>query len=61
MAVNSSTDSADMSSRQAIYQTAYMALNSSITSSAAGAASILRGKRLHSFAAPIYMSAAAFA
>ena len=52
VAVNSSSDSADMSSRLAIYQTAYMALNSSISSSAAGAASILRGKRLHSVAVP---------
>lgn len=43
VAVNSSSDSVDMASRLAIYQTAYMALNSSITSSAAGAASILRG------------------
>ena len=46
VAVNSSSDSGDMSSRTAIYQTAYMALNSSITSSTAGADSILRGERV---------------
>ncbi len=61
VAVNNTNDSQDMSSRLAIYQTAYMALNSSITSSAPGAASILRGERLHSVAAPVCMSAAAFA
>ena len=61
VAVNSSSDSTDTSSRMAIYQTAYMALNSSITSSAAGANSILRGKRLHSTPVPLCMSAAALA
>ena len=61
VAVNSSSDSVDMSSRLATYQTAYMALNSSITSSAPGAASILRGKRLHSVAAPTCMPADASA